>query len=63
MRKWPLYIGVILVILNCISWIHDPTVLPDSIRYGGIAGAIGAAGLGLIGGIFIIIYLIINRKK
>lgn len=63
MKKWPLYIGIVFVVLNCIAWISDPSVLPYSIEYGGVWGGIGASVFFVIGAFFLVLYFAINRKK
>lgn len=66
-----LIIGAVLIVLNCISLISDPTVIPDVLAYGGqvygnifgsILGLIGVFTMSLLGLVLICIYLLINRK-
>lgn len=66
-----LIIGAVLIVLNCISLISDPTVIPDVLAYGGqvygnifgsILGLVGAFSISLLGLILIGIYLMLNRR-
>lgn len=66
-----LIIGAVLIVLNCISLISDPTVIPDVLAYGGqvygnifgsILGLVGAFSILLLGLILIGIYLMLNRR-
>ena len=59
-----LIIGVILIVLNCISLISDPTIIPDVLSYSGnIVSLAGVFTMSLLGLILILIYLAINRTN
>lgn len=59
-----LIIGVILIVLNCISLISDPTIIPDVLSYSGnIVSLVGVFTMSLLGLILILIYLAINRTN
>lgn len=57
-------IGVILIILNCISLISNPSIISDVLRYtGNILSLIGVFWPILIGLIFVLIYAVSNRER
>ena len=59
-----LIIGVILIVLNCISLISDPTIIPDVLSSSGnIVSIVGVFTMSLLGLILILIYLAINRTN
>lgn len=63
-RVRPLFIiGFVLMVLNCLACIFDPTLLPDVIAYGGIVGLIGAFLIAIVGLVLVLIDLKLRKRK
>lgn len=57
-------IGVVMIVLNCVALIADPTIIPDVLRYtGNLISLLGVFWLILLGLVLVLIYTVINRKR